>query len=743
MSKSKIIYRNNEENIIGEKNILSKIYHPFIVNMYFSFQDCDNLYLIMDYLSGGDLRFHIIKKKSFPFTENQTKFIISNIILALEYIHNQKIIHRDLKPENLLFDNNGYIHLTDFGIAILNNNENSFLKESSGTLGYMAPEVVLKRGHSYPSDYFALGVIGYELIIGKRPYYSKNRKELKDLILSYQPKIKFNINKKGWSGNSRDFVNKLLQRRPVKRLGYYGINEIKNHSWLKDVNWDLLKNKKVKAPYVPKGSKDYFDKKYCQEESIEEKYKNLINIKQYENIFDNFTYISIDYIIKLNKYDINKKSNELELNKNNFNQIRFSENRKEFADKSHNKSRFKINQKNLTSNKSLKEFKICVNIKEDSCLSSSNSKKYLHNSISQLIPKKIIHNKNKNDKELKKEKITREKKHLNLNDIHNLILKSVISSPIFQKVISENSTNKSFQSHRSNLKSKKNEIINYKKAKSGNRKGTKLFNYTSKEKTLYSNSKNLKIVNNNLSNDKKGIVIQIKNSKNSENDNKINNIDRKKSNEYVILNQYFIYNKNISFIINQRNKKLTKEKPNIRKETVVSPKDIIIKDEDKINKENNKENKSKEYKKVDDIENRINEIKCKNKININNSINKKEIYKNSLSVHNENSKSNKYISILKKFEKLCGNKNKKFYDSKGFKEYKKNIKKYKDHKKIHKSLSCGQLNKKEIIKNEDNNFDKEKNNFKALKFDEYFKSTRLDKDSRNNNYYIIGNFLSL
>ena len=360
-----------------------------------------------------------------------------------------------------------------------------------------------------------------------------------------------------------------------------------------------------------------------------------------------------------------------------------------------------------------------------------------------LIIKKIINNKNKNDKEIKKGKFASEKKHLNLNDIHNLILKSVISSPIFQKVISENSSNKSFQSHKPNLRSKKNENINYKKVKSSNRKGIELFNYTSKEKALYNNKcKNLKIVNNNYNNNKKGNFIQIKNLKNSEN-YKINNIDRKKSNVYVILNQYFICNKNISFIINQRNKKLTKEKSDIRKETLVSPKTIITKEEDKINKENNKEKKSKEYKKIDGIENKISEIKCNNKINISNSIYKKKKYRNSLSIHNENSKSNKCIPILKNLEKLCGNKSKNFYDYKGFKEFKKSIKKYKDHKKIHKSLSCDQLNKKEIKKNEDNNFDKEKNNSKALKFGEYFKNTRLDKDSRNNNKYIIDNFLSL
>ena len=104
MSKAKIIAKRSEDNINSEKNILSKINHPFIVNMHFSFQDYDNLYLIMDYLSGGDLRYHLSHRKSSVFTETQTKFFLSNIIIALEYIHSKKIIHRDIKPENLLLD---------------------------------------------------------------------------------------------------------------------------------------------------------------------------------------------------------------------------------------------------------------------------------------------------------------------------------------------------------------------------------------------------------------------------------------------------------------------------------------------------------------------------------------------------------------------------------------------------------------------------------------------------------------
>jgi serine/threonine protein kinase len=216
--------------------------------MHYAFQDSDNLYLIMDLMSGGDLRYH--KSRHKKFSEEQTRFFICGIILALEYIHGNNVIHRDIKPENLVLDINGYVRLTDFGIAIINKDDNS--KESSGTAGYMAPEVMLQQGHSYPADFFALGVIGYEFMIGNRPYYGKNRKQIKDFIMAYQAKIKFNNMKKGWSENSKDFINRLLQRRPVKRLGYTGIKELKNHLWLKDLDWDSLKKKKIRAPYIPK-----------------------------------------------------------------------------------------------------------------------------------------------------------------------------------------------------------------------------------------------------------------------------------------------------------------------------------------------------------------------------------------------------------------------------------------------------------------------------------------------------------
>jgi serine/threonine protein kinase len=118
---------------------------------------------VMDLLTGGDLRYHIARHRK--FTEEQTKFFIGCIIVSLEYIHGKSILHRDIKPENLVFDDKGYLRVTDFGIARIWNPENS--KETSGTPGYMAPEVMCRQNHGVAVDYFAVGIIGYECMMGR------------------------------------------------------------------------------------------------------------------------------------------------------------------------------------------------------------------------------------------------------------------------------------------------------------------------------------------------------------------------------------------------------------------------------------------------------------------------------------------------------------------------------------------------------------------------------------------------
>ncbi len=179
MSKAKIIDKKSEKSIKYERDLLSKLKHPFIVNMYYSFQDYDNLYLVMDMLTGGDLRYHIFRHKK--FSEEQTSklllynllgFFIACILLGLEYIHENNILHRDIKPENLVLDERGYVRITDFGIAKLHQKENS--SETSGTPGYMSPEVMCAQNHSQLVDYFAIGVIGYEFLSGRVSFLLNN-----------------------------------------------------------------------------------------------------------------------------------------------------------------------------------------------------------------------------------------------------------------------------------------------------------------------------------------------------------------------------------------------------------------------------------------------------------------------------------------------------------------------------------------------------------------------------------------
>jgi serine/threonine kinase 32 len=130
----------------------------------------------MDMMTGGDLRHHLGKMKR--FTESQTKFFAACITVGLEYVHVNDIIHRDIKPENLVLDSRGYVRITDFGVARILVPENS--SDTSGTPGYMAPEVMCRHNHGIEVDYFALGVIIYEFMTGRRPYLGKSRKEIRE-----------------------------------------------------------------------------------------------------------------------------------------------------------------------------------------------------------------------------------------------------------------------------------------------------------------------------------------------------------------------------------------------------------------------------------------------------------------------------------------------------------------------------------------------------------------------------------
>ena len=297
MSKVKIIDKKSEKSILGERDLLARLKHPFIVNMLCAFQDYENLYLLMDLLTGGDLRYHF--NSNHIFSENEIRFFISCLILSLEYIHENNVIHRDVKPENLVCDEKGYARLTDFGIAKIKKEDNN--SETSGTPGYMAPEVLLGQNHSFTVDFYAIGVIGYEFLLGRRPYIGKNRKEIKHLVLSKEAYIDNNIDNKEnlWSKECIDFINRCLKRKVTNRLGYhFGIKELKTHPWFAKYDWLNLYNKKMIAPYIPKNEINY-DKKYCESldkisNSTFERYKGYMRKNDYLKIFEGYTYFNND-----------------------------------------------------------------------------------------------------------------------------------------------------------------------------------------------------------------------------------------------------------------------------------------------------------------------------------------------------------------------------------------------------------------------------------------------------------------
>jgi serine/threonine protein kinase len=293
MSKCKLIEQNCYQEVIKEQELTSKLDHPFLSTLVFSFQDNNYLYMIHDIMSGGDLRYWYIQKKT--FIEKECKFFVSCIILGLEYLHSNKIIHRDLKPENILIGKSGYIKISDFGIAKqLDNEPDEEIIDVSGSPGYMSPEAIFKEKHSYVSDFFSLGVICYEMMMKKRPYIGKNRQEIKDKMSKEQAKIKKEEIPKGWSPEIADFINKLLIKDPKNRLGYKGLSELKFHPWLRYYDWKLTYLKREKAPFIPP------KRIISSEENVEERRrdsnsKKYMKIKQselYQTAFVNFLYFN-------------------------------------------------------------------------------------------------------------------------------------------------------------------------------------------------------------------------------------------------------------------------------------------------------------------------------------------------------------------------------------------------------------------------------------------------------------------
>ena len=694
---------------MSEKNILSRINHPFIVNMHFSFQDSDNLYLIMDYLSGGDLRYHLSHRKASLFNENQTKFFLSNIIIALDYIHSKKIIHRDIKPENLLLDMNGYLRLTDFGIAVFNKKEHK--KESNGTAGYVAPEVILQQDYNYCSDFFALGVIGYEFMQGNRPYYTGNKKQIKDLILVYQPKIKTNQMKKGWSENSRDFINKLLQRKPIKRLGYGGIRELINHIWLKDINWDLLKNKKIKSPFIPKEGKEYFDKKYCENDKTYDNNK-LINVKGYQHVFQNYTFINLEYVANFidNKENSKKEIIEKDLNKKSKSilfETKMKINYPFYKNKSTSLLRLSKNS-NYNNKKNKQEEKEDKNKNKN----KKEIKKGNNENYSLLNNNNILYNSNNNLKryyDLGIHEQSKEKK-IDKNNIKNNSCRFPIKNENQKKKNLHTKEVKKFVDL--NLVNKYSKKINIDKSKTNKFIFNKTLNYEN-DQLVYSTTKK-------TTKEKTTNIMTEKNQKKNDTNKSSNKITNK-----ISVNNYDAKLRDKNNSIKKNNIKTTKKafsKSQILINVKERPNFLISSLKTKDNKTN--KHSIKINKKMFNTRNLMNDINIKKS-------------KRYISVSNQNKQQKSVNNLSKGKEKNNVNINNKKLE-KSFNSNKQNVsKKILNNQKVKKPLI------KDYIKTKKKVFSADTHKAGILKFDDYFKHTGLMKDSAKNNFYILDKFKSI
>ena len=253
IEKSLIASESSIKAILSERYFLTSLRHPFLVNLQFAFHDKNNLYLAVDLKAGGDLRYHLLVQSK--FTEEQCKFFACCLILAIDYIHSQCIIHRDIKPENLIFDSEGYLHLSDFGSSYLLEKDNT-CTEISGTPGYMAPEALFRKPHGFASDFYGLGAVLHETMIGKRHFSGINCKEIMKEVMEQDFYVNTTYSEET-SFEGADFINALLTKNPNKRLGANGIGEIKEHPWLKNVNWTKFENKVSDPPFKPLLSENF------------------------------------------------------------------------------------------------------------------------------------------------------------------------------------------------------------------------------------------------------------------------------------------------------------------------------------------------------------------------------------------------------------------------------------------------------------------------------------------------------
>lgn len=290
--KKASIVRNQKDtaHTRAERNILEAVRHPFIVELVYAFQTGGKLYLILEYLSGGELFMHL--EREGIFLEDTTCFYLCEIILALEHLHNLGIIYRDLKPENVLLDAQGHVKLTDFGLCKEHIQEGIVTHTFCGTIEYMAPEILTRSGHGKAVDWWSLGALMFDMLTGMPPFTADNRKNTIDAILKGKLNIPAYL-----AADSRDLIRRLMKRQVSQRLGSGSSDgqAVRSHSFFKNVNWDDVLARRLDPPIKPvlrsEDDVSQFDTKFTKQIPVDSPDDSTLS-ESANLIFQGFTYVA-------------------------------------------------------------------------------------------------------------------------------------------------------------------------------------------------------------------------------------------------------------------------------------------------------------------------------------------------------------------------------------------------------------------------------------------------------------------
>ena len=293
LDKKMLKQRKQQIHTKTERDLMVKINCPFIVNIKSAFQDETKLYIVSEFLQGGDLFFHLHEKRYTVFPEIKARFYIMELVIALDFLHQNNMIYRDLKPENILLDSQGHVKLTDFGLSKIFENEDDKAYTVCGTPQYLAPEILLRKGYDKAVDWWSLGCVLYEMLYGRLPF--KLKKGQKISLNIYKEEIAFD---KKISEEAKDLIINLLIFDPKSRLGsgVDGGEKIKNHNFFKGVNWKDVWDRKLEPPFVPNLKSDqdlkYFDSSFTDESVGSLLGKNSLKERGFSNEYSGFSYLA-------------------------------------------------------------------------------------------------------------------------------------------------------------------------------------------------------------------------------------------------------------------------------------------------------------------------------------------------------------------------------------------------------------------------------------------------------------------